>query len=75
MRPRHEISVPPGRDANSCIRQRNAKTAVKYKQWVIGKVNSMASKRMGVMGCFCATLPNAFRHCAITLLIIHAAPI
>jgi len=28
MRPRNEISVPPGRDANSCIRQRNAKTGV-----------------------------------------------
>jgi hypothetical protein len=61
--------------ANSCIRQRNAKTAVKYQQWVIGKVHSMRSMRIGVMGCFCATLPNAFRHCAIALLIIHSAPI
>jgi hypothetical protein len=61
--------------ANSCIRQRNAKTAVKYKQWVIGKVPIMASMRIGVMGCFCVTLPNAFRHCAIALLIIHSAPL
>jgi len=61
--------------ANSCIRQRNTKTAIKYKQWVIGKVNSMASMRIGVRGCFCATLPNAFRHCAIALPIIHAAGI
>jgi hypothetical protein len=59
--------------ANSCIRQRNAKTAVKHKQWVMGKVHRMASMRIGVMGSFCATLPNAFRHCAITLLIIHSA--
>jgi hypothetical protein len=59
--------------ANSCIRQRNAKTAVKSKQWVIGKVYRMASMRIGVMGSFCATLPNAFRHCAIALLIIHSA--
>jgi hypothetical protein len=49
--------------ANSCIRQRNAKTAVKHKQWVMGKVHRMASMRIGVMGCFCATLPNA-RVCA-----------
>jgi len=61
--------------ANSCIRQHIAKTAVKFKQWVIGKVHSMASMRIGVMGCFCATLPNAFRHCAIALLIIHSAAI
>ena len=59
--------------ANSCIRQRNAKTTVKYKQWVIGKVHRMASMRIAVMGCFCATLPNAFRHCAIALQIIHSA--
>ena len=63
MRPRHEISVPPGRDANSCIRQRNAKTAVKYKQWVIGKVHHMADIGIAVIGSFCATLPNA-RVCA-----------
>jgi len=61
--------------ANSCLRQRKAKTAVKYKQWVIGKVNSIAFMRIAVMGSFCATLPNAFRHCAITLLIIHSAAI
>ena len=59
--------------ANSCIRQRNTKTAIKPKQWGIGKVRIMVSMRIGVMGCFCATLPNAFRHCAIALLIIHSA--
>ncbi len=59
--------------ANSCIRQRNAKTAIKYKQRVIGKVNRMAPMRIAVMGCFCPTLPNAFKQCAITLRIIHSA--
>jgi hypothetical protein len=33
----------------------------------------MPSVCIRVVGCFCATLPNAFKQCAITLRIIHSA--